>query len=228
MKTTSLLFLSLALVSSAYSAVVQYSDVSLSQSGATSASQVLSVSPDHTFFEPNTDNATSMPRYYGGTLSYTGALDWGTGARLYFSNADAPSSTNYSLQIGITNPAVTSWRFMGSATGVTTTTLNFVVKMDDSGYNQSTFSLFLGTSATAATEGTPIYTTNTPLGVGNPTSVTTMFFALSGGNSFTATNLFSSTEWNPVGSGSQIPEPSTYALLGGLAALGFVASRRRR
>lgn len=132
-------------------------------------------------------------------------------------------------------PSGGDWRALGvfaNANNIqnANSTFNFVLKIYDGAFNASAIAVFLGSNATAGTEGTPDYVLSGPANIHalNPphASVVDGFrleFKQDGDATLTTTNMFSSNLWNPVGA---VPEPSTSAmLLGGVGSL--LLSRRR-
>lgn len=91
----------------------------------------------------------------------------------------------------------------------------------------STIDFWLNPTLTSvATLGTPDFTTGADSKIGRDTGAyTDLIFTLGGSPSVRVDEIRLGTDFSDV---SAIPEPSTYAMIGGLLTLGMVALRRRR
>lgn len=189
----------------------------------------ISLAPDHRYIDPDSGTpAASAARYYGGTIAFApSSNEWGSQATLRIQSAGddvvftAGGGENF-------------WRVFGSSSSATTTlprgsTFDFVIKLEDTAWNTTAIKVFLGANANTLAEGAADYTVNiNNLNAASP--LTSLGLTLTHENwdsaaaSLTTSNMFSATEWTPV---SAVPEPSAYALLAGVAALGFALRRRR-
>lgn len=200
-----------------------------------SVSVPISTSPDHTWIDPNVDNPALMRPsvYFGGSISFSPA-DGGSWA----------SSVSYALQIGGTNVvtltsglSVDGWRFSGDSTTrdiegyPRANSFDFVIKIEDAGWNSARAKIFLGENANSATEGTEDYIVNVTNRTSAPidnilfTSMTESWASADTSSIATLNYAFSSTEWTPV---SAVPEPSHYAAILAVAALAYGYVRRRK
>jgi len=185
-------------------------------------------------------------RYYGGTIAFNAGFTGGGGwyaaqTVISFLNSGTSNQSLLTLVPGTYwNVGPSSYDYVnggnlngtisqaspGAAALPTTSTFNFVMKFVESGWGVTTMSLFLGSNATALTEGTPDYSG----GVGGITGINQISIGFNApvGNtspsSLTASNMFGADTWTPVGA---VPEPTTWALLA-FSLTGVVVFRRRR
>ncbi len=193
-------------------------------------SNSVSIVPDHRYIDPDIgtpDSAAS--RYFGGSVDFSSVGDeWGAAAT--FTIGGAGEDAVFRAGGGVTN-----WVVSGSASAATTplnrsSAFDFVIKLEDTAWNNTAIKLFLGTNANAATEGTADFTVNiNNANSSNPLNFLSWSFTHESWNTEPATldidNIFSATDWTPV---SAIPEPGTVMLLSSGLGILLWAQRRRR
>lgn len=220
----------LAAATSLPAALITYTDLA-----ATSNGQAVSVAFDasHQFLDPDSGTPAAGAMYYGGSISFP-TNDWGIQGGLYLTQAGVASAENaYGLRFYVNEGPGSQVHARSNAAqqqdslGAGPLTLDVVIKLTDLVWNTAQADVFLGANANNATEGTPDFS----IQVNNLTGANPLAgFEIRkdqwnpvGG--FSATRLFSATEWTPL---SSVPEPTTTALGAGAAALAIAAALRRR
>jgi hypothetical protein len=174
-----------------------------STSGFTGGNEYISLSAGQPSVASPTNNSTFFIRAYGGThtTSSTGTrpgLTW-----LFYNGAKDSGSVNTNL-------------FVSSGMAITEGTVyRFTIDLDPASL---TYAATINNGSTSVTSSVMGYRTATASNLNNSTLNFNGFF-----NASTDTLTFSLDSVSV----SQIPEPSTYAALIGLGALGFAAYRRR-